>query len=215
VAAASAQQASAPGVGQSPYGQLSSLPAVNVPEPKVGISARPARQAITTLRPSPLLTLRATTPRFGAGPAPRTAGAPSASPSALTLGAGAACGGSPASALLPARENPHRLFIRDPPPSTAASPGRSSLTPSTPVAGGATKAAEATPASGAPPGSGAPGSGRPSTGDRYYTNGEAPPSEGRRGADASPGNSDLLPRLGSLATQGYSYEPSPRQLQVC
>jgi hypothetical protein len=26
--------------------------------------------------------------------------------------------------------------------------------------------------------------------------------------------SDLLPKLGSLAAAGYSYEPSPRQLQV-
>jgi hypothetical protein len=38
--------------------------------------------------------------------------------------------GSPAAAmLLPARDNPHRLFIRSPPPSTAAAANGSSLSP--------------------------------------------------------------------------------------
>lgn len=49
----------------------------------------------------------------------------SGSPGSTDRGAG-----SPAAAmLLPARDNPHRLFIRSPPPSTAAAANGSSLSP--------------------------------------------------------------------------------------
>jgi hypothetical protein len=150
---------------------------------QVGISARPARQAITTLRPSPLLMLRSATPRFGAGPAPRSAASPGPSPPSLSLGASAGAVSSPAAALLPARENPHRLFIREPPPSTSASPSRSSLTPSTPVTGGAAGGGGATTPSpaAAAAGSGIP-AGRPRSAERL-SNGGATARDFKAAAD--------------------------------
>jgi hypothetical protein len=83
-------------------------------------------------------------------------------------------GASPASALLPARENPHRLFIREPPPSTSASPARGSLTPATPVAGSGGGAAT-------PPATG-PASARPLTAERG-PHGEEPTPSAKRSAE--------------------------------
>ena len=96
------------------------------------------------MRPSPLLTLRSTTPKFGIGTGARGGRGslltpPSISPLGLnsplaggTPGEGGDAIGTPAGALLPVRENPHKLFIKTPPPSTTPA-GGSSLTPATPA----------------------------------------------------------------------------------
>lgn len=101
---------------------------------QVGISQRPVRQTVSTLRPSPLLTMRAITPRFGVG-VPTNKRNSTSNVSPLSLSSPSMDGtASPATAmLLPVRDNPHKLFIKEPPPSTSASPGASSLTPNTPA----------------------------------------------------------------------------------
>lgn len=137
-----------------------------VPATQVGITQRPVRAAVTSMRPSPLLTLRTTTPRFGLGSAANgynkpgsLSGAATSGSSPYSLSGGAASpaaaasadGGRPgspgAALLLPVRDNPHRLFIRTPPPATTPAANGSSFSPAVNRAGGggAAGAEESTP----------------------------------------------------------------------
>ncbi|GAX81271.1 hypothetical protein CEUSTIGMA_g8703.t1 [Chlamydomonas eustigma] len=226
-----AQQGPPPSVGQTPYGTFPSLPVVS--EPKVGISARPLKNAIggTSIRGSPLLSLRSTvaTPKFGYQPrgssasplalitaspsnaqTSSTADVTTSSKSALhgpgsnTFTSDSA--GSTHSSILPLRSNPHRLFIREPPPATEAGINLPSTSPVlTPIRPLQAAGNHMTP----PEAEASPGA---------MSNGH-----GANGANGSPSPYpsasaskllDILPRLGPLAADGYSYEPSATQLEA-
>jgi hypothetical protein len=177
--AAAAQPAN---VTSAPYGALPSLPAV--PEPRVGISARPARTTTTTgaasMRASPLVSLRGTASgaagahRLGGGGGPRPSsvsplgslgvvvsdgnGTASAGTTPIVGGMGGSSSvGTPGSALR-ARANPHQLFIREPPPATsAAANGSSVFSPARGGGGGGGGGVPATPVTAARTGGGGGG----------------------------------------------------------
>lgn len=149
-------------------------------------------------------------------------------PSGLSSGGGGggSAGAAPGSGalMLPARANPHRLFIREPPPGTEAAATTSSvLTPlRSPQPAG----------DGGTPDRAANGDAYHSGGQGHHTHsnhhGNHHVSGGGRGTPmgagtpanggaASVGGDDgdaVLPRLGRLAAEGYSYEPSAVQLQA-
>lgn len=199
--------------------------------PKVGISARPVKNNLPpgatagtslvgggSIRGSPLLSICSTTTQglpipgrnnlfnpptsqpmpYGGALSLIPASNSSISGEAHSNGGGVSLAQS---AMLPARANPHRLFIRDPPPSTeAASNTPSVFTPSRPRSGrhmddtGSRQAASPDVANRVSP-------------QRYR---EAPVSH-----PPSSSPSSILPRLGSrLATLGYSFEPPTNQLDA-
>ncbi|KAG1657439.1 hypothetical protein FOA52_011719 [Chlamydomonas sp. UWO 241] len=254
--ALSAPNGPAPTVGAAPYGAFPSLPAVS--EPKVGISARPVRGsglgggALGAGRQSPLLSLRATgaTPRFGVQVRPGTSSPLaliSATPAASSnhhandaAGGGHANGngnghggggnaGAPGGALLPVRANPHRLFIREPPPGTECAATHSTvLTPlrSTDAhhhnnggGGVSARAGVDSPPDRAYGGGGGAHHGAPNGNSGGLPRWGASDGDGANGGDANnaaaaaaTAAADALPRLGRLAAQGYTFEPCAVQL---
>mmetsp|Transcript_10635 Transcript_10635/g.29106 ORF Transcript_10635/g.29106 Transcript_10635/m.29106 type:complete len:1605 (-) Transcript_10635:206-5020(-) len=252
-------QAQPPSVAAAPYGSFPALP--TVPEPKVGISARPARtiQTTGTSHASPLLSLRgAAGPKLGVQVrSPHMSplgsamfGGPARAAPLARPGENGAAGAPQPPTPLPVRPNPHRLFIREPPPGTepSASPstsvgpagagaGASWLPPSTPIAmTPLPRSPEATP-SFAPPTAASPsglasprspaaaaataaGAETGRSRELSFANGssqrhaladftrEATPEEDGGSAAVR----EALPTLGRLASEGYTYEPSPTQL---
>lgn len=240
-AGAAPAQGPAPTVGSVPYGAFPALPTVS--EPKVGISARPLKGSglgggggLGGGRNSPLLSLRSTgaAPRFGVQVRPGSGSplalisATAAAGSSASAGAaadsngksGAAAAGGVGAALLPVRANPHRLFIREPPPGTeAASIVSAVLTPLHSANGN--HAQQAAPYGGMDgvhyvnDGGAAGTAGAPAANGHASALAAAAASAGAYGAE-EPGNGStiagVLPRLGRLAAQGYSFEPSLTQL---
>jgi len=230
-------QGQPPSVSQAPYGSFQALPAV--PEPKVGISSRNATRTIasggtSSARASPLLSLRntatSTTPKLGvqvrqsslsplgvlgAGPAGSAPMSPAPS------GAGGSGMPTPGSgmALLQPRANPHRLFIREPPPSTEAASNAASPSPALTPARGTrawTPMGDATPHN---PFSGFNGPDQDGMGDDVHAAASPRPARtgGQQNGGLSPANgagAAYLPQLGRLAADGYTYEPSATQLEA-
>lgn len=222
-----------------PHRSFQSLP--SVPEPKVGISTRTTNRTIAVggtgaARASPLLSLRntatGTAPKLGVQVRPTHpsplgslgAGTLSLSLSpALPNGTSSSGLGTPGLSLLQPRANPHRLFIREPPPSTEAAGNGSSpspaLTPARNMRAAWTPAADATPHN---PFAGfnrgededggerdqhaaTPQPVRPAAQQQQQQNGVGP---------ASVQGAAYMPQLGRLAAEGYSFEPSPTQLEA-
>jgi nuclear pore complex protein Nup98-Nup96 len=196
-------------VTQSPYGSLPPTPVVEIraDTPRQGLTTRQVPQALSSSRPHPMLS-RPSIPKFGIPSQPR----PSLRAPAVTLSPEPEQqqpGGGSATKLLllPARDNPHRLFISAMPPSTAAA-SASQLTP--------TRPASRTPDRGGGLASGsADGAGAEQP--HAAANGPAPlpvvSGGGGGGAPAADGSAPL-PRLGVLARQGYSYEPGAAALEA-
>ncbi|PSC76893.1 nuclear pore complex NUP98A isoform B [Micractinium conductrix] len=239
-----AQQVQAPGVATSPYGVLPEPPRVSpAPEYKVGLTQRPAGLlGGGPPRPAALITPRSITPRSGVRMRPRrsmSATRMSRSPAdflaAAQQAAGAPGGGGDGRGgsatpngtpnMFVPRENPRRLFVRDPLPSTEGA-GTSTASP----AMGAGAGAGATP--GRPPlrtpGSGlriTPGGRRADGLAAAGANGSAGgavdggfvlaengfgPAGG--GADGALSDAQLSAMLPSLKQPDYYTEPSLQQL---
>lgn len=167
---------------------------------QMGIGARPVRSGVTSLRPNTLLTRRSTTPKFGLG-----LGGGGASASPLSLGApspmsvaspGTDANGTPASVLLPPRENPHQLFIKQPLPSTTAAGSGSSLTPSRSSGGGAGGSGSGAARAAATPATPATAAG-----------GAGPSSNGAAGGGGGASASPRTP-AGAATTQGAPHTPA-------
>ncbi len=182
---------------QSPYGSLPPTPVIEVKAdtPRQGLTTRQVPQALSSSRPHPMLS-RASVPKFGLPSQPR----PSLRAPSVTLSPEPEQQpGSATKLLLPARDNPHRLFIQAMPPSTSAA-SASQLTPS--------RAPSRTPErAGRASGDGAPEAPAPPAANGAAARGAA--ANGSAGASGAP-----LPRLGALARQGYSYEPSVAALEA-
>lgn len=234
-------QAQPPGVATSPYGTLPEAPKVTpLPEYRVGLTQRMlAPPSGGPPRPVALITPRSLTPHGGAKLRPRrpvSATRMSRSPAEFFAAAAAGAGGTLGLGLTPStvsttpgngsvngtpgssnifvpRDNPRKLFIREPLPSTEAAGGVSV----SPAAGG--NGANGTPArSLRTPGSGlklSPGMRRPSNdmvngsgeglGRLRHENGAGASGQGISDAQVSA----LLP---SLRRQDYYTEPSLVQL---
>ena len=167
---------------------------------------------------------------ISATPTPTPATTADGTPSGLSSGGGggSSAGAAPGSGalMLPARANPHRLFTREPPPGTEAAATTSSVL--TPLR------------SPQPAGDGGMPD-RAANGDAYHSGGQGHHAHGNHhgnhhgsgdgrgtpmggatpangGAASAGGYGDdgdaVLPRLGRLAAEGYSYEPSAVQLQA-
>jgi hypothetical protein len=249
-AAPAAAPAAPPSVSAPAYGSFSSLPAV--PEARVGITSRPVGRSGSISagagKASPLLSLRAVPPRYGAALPARarepaaaagflppsgsstTLLSPSAGASGFSLGvtagrpladvlspqAPAGGGAGP----LPLRQNPHRLFIAAPPPSTEAAGGGSYLSPARPPA--RSPAPEPSPLDDAPhaaheeeetPRARANGA----NGYAGANGAAAPPAAAAAAAGGfrdSPSSEPQLPRLGRLLAEGYAFSPNPDELRL-
>ncbi|KAL4425557.1 hypothetical protein ABPG75_009573 [Micractinium tetrahymenae] len=242
-----AQPVQAPGVATSPYGVLPEPPKVSpAPEYKVGLTQRPAGLlAGGPPRPAALITPRSITPRSGVRMRPRrsmSATRMSRSPADFLAAAQAQAAGTPGAAaaavgadgrggsatpnggasIFVPRENPRRLFVRDPLPSTQAA-GTSSASPAlgaTPGKPGALRT----------PGSGlriTPGPSRRS-GGAGGSAGRAGEADGENGgyalmaengfgpagggADGELSDAQLASLLPSLKQPDYYTEPSLQQL---
>lgn len=194
---ANATQVALPTVTQAPYGSFPALP--DVPESKVGISQRPVKTTVSIQKASPLLSHRSSAPKFGVQLKAREA-----PPTSMLSEAG-----STTLSILPPRDNPRRLFIKEAPPSTESfmasilSPAKdsASITPER-LTTGETPATDRrrTP-------EGLQTSTSPLFGDGVRTaNGTA------LGVDST--RSSELPRLGHLESLGYYIEPPPAQLDA-
>eukprot|EP00873_Tetraselmis_striata_P038858 jgi/Tetstr1/459122/TSEL_004570.t2 len=144
--AQAAPAATPPGIAQSPYGALPATPSIGGGTPasvmKVGISQRPAASASGAINHT-LITPRTITPRSGVRMRPRRASTvmqrareSSAVASPVLKLCSSATSASPGGSLFTPRDNPRRLFIREPPPSTSAASGPPALTPAGNTAGG-------------------------------------------------------------------------------
>jgi hypothetical protein len=157
------------------------------------------------MRPSPLLTLRSTTPKFGIGAGARNGRGPLLTPPSVSpLGLGSSLGGTPgeageatgtpAGALLPVRENPHKLFIKTPPPATTPA-GGSSLTPATPATASPVGRGGVTPPVGTANGTTGAAAAREGGGSGWRGAGTSPaaPAAGMGGGDNFAGGSSSKP----------------------
>lgn len=242
------QPAQAPGVATSPYGILPEAPkiAAAVPEHRIGLSLRPAGGLGPggSPRPTSLMTPRSITPvsamrvrprrsrdagrsalaRSSTGEAAALFGGAGLTPASAAMGAATDAGGTPGSAagIFVARDNPRRLFIRDPLPSTAAA---SSSSPA--PFRGTPLHSQPGPSNGTPAFAGdeeargrntyysAGRAARRSTGDGANGKGPAEEEEGQahEGGLSNEQVSRLLPSLSRDAeASGYYCEPGLRQL---
>ncbi|KAL4426686.1 hypothetical protein ABPG77_004742 [Micractinium sp. CCAP 211/92] len=234
-----AQPVQAPGVATSPYGVLPEPPKVSpAPEYKVGLTQRPAGLlAGGPPRPAALITPRSITPRSGVRMRPRhsmSATRMSRSPADFLASAQAQAAGTPGAAgvdgrggsatpnggasIFVPRENPRRLFVRDPLPSTEAA-GTSSASPALGATPGRPSALR-TPASGLRitpgrrAGEGSAGAAAAAGGSENGVYDLAENGFGPSGGGPSGGLSDaqLASLLPTLRQPDYYTEPSLQQL---
>ncbi|PRW58789.1 nuclear pore complex NUP98A isoform X1 isoform B [Chlorella sorokiniana] len=233
-----AQQVQAPGVATSPYGVLPEPPKVSpAPEYKVGLTQRPAGLLSGgPPRPAALITPRSITPRSGVRMRPRrsmSATRMSKSPADF-LAAAANVAGTPGSAVPGAdgrssatpngsifvpRENPRRLFVRDPLPSTEGA-ATISASPAGALGGTPGRPPLRTPGSGSGlritpgrrgDGGAAEAAGASGSGDFVLAeNGFGPAPSGSADGELSDGQ--LAALLPSLKQPDYYTEPSLQQL---